>query len=103
MKFQKFEHFFFIFGSILIVVFNAILVVFIGLVAFGIFKETSIIFFVKRLMSTTVVVGINVLVGKFVTINKRTGWNKRSGGKIEPKYCLIILILLVNFLLSFEF
>ena len=54
MKFQKFEHFFFIFGSILIVVFNAILVVFIGLVAFGIFKETSIIFFVKRLMSTTV-------------------------------------------------
>ena len=54
MKFQKFEHFFFIFGSILIVVFNAILVVFIGLVAFGIFKETSIIFFIKRLMSTTV-------------------------------------------------
>ena len=45
---------------------------------------------------------INVLVGKFVKINKRTGWNKRSGGKIEPKYCLIIPILLVNFQLSFE-
>ena len=35
-------------------VYNAVLVVFIGLVAFGIFKETSIMFFVKRLMSTTV-------------------------------------------------
>ena len=35
-------------------VFNAILVVFIGLAAFAIFKETSIMFFVKRLMSTTV-------------------------------------------------
>ena len=46
--------------------------------------------------------GINVLVGKFVKINKRTGWNKRTGGKIEPKYCLIIPILLVNFQLSFE-
>ena len=44
--------------------------------------------------------GINVLVGNFVKINKRTGWNKRTGGKIEPKYSLIIPILLIQ---VFEF
>ena len=44
--------------------------------------------------------GINVLVGKFVKTNKRTGWNKRTGGKIEPKFSLIIPILLVQ---VFEF
>ena len=64
----------------------------------GIPEKTSTLLSVSTLKS-----GINVLVGKFVKINKRTGWNKRTGGKIEPKYCLIILILLVNFLLSFEF
>ena len=47
-------------------------------------------------------VGIIVLVGIFVKINKRTGWNKHTGWKIQPKYCLIIPILLVNFLKSFE-
>ena len=41
-------------------------------------------------------------MGKFVKTNKRTGWNKRTVGKIEPKYCLIIPILFVNFLLSLE-
>ena len=47
-----------------------------------------------------VLVWINVLVGNFVKINKHTGWNKRTGGKIEPKYSLIIPILLVQ---VFEF
>ena len=39
-------------------------------------------------------------MGNFVKINKRTGWKKHTGGKIEPKYSLIIPILLVQ---VFEF
>ena len=41
MKFQKFEISFLIFGSILVVVFNVILVALKVLVVFEIFKETS--------------------------------------------------------------
>ena len=46
--------------------------------------------------------GINILVGIFLKTNKCTGWNNRTCGKIELKYCLIIPILVVNFLLSLE-
>ena len=54
MKFQKFEISFLIFGSILVVVFNVILVALKVLVVFEIFKETSNIFAVKFLSSRTV-------------------------------------------------
>ena len=55
MKFQKFEIFFLIFGSILVVVFNVILVALKVLVVFEIFKETSNRFAVKFLSSRTVI------------------------------------------------
>ena len=54
MKFQKFEISFLIFGSILVVVFNVILVALKVLVVFEIFKETSNKFAVKFLSSRTV-------------------------------------------------
>ena len=55
MKFQKFEISFLIFGSILVVLFNVILVALKFLVVFEIFKETSNIkFAVKFLSSRTV-------------------------------------------------
>ena len=53
MKFQKFEIFFLVFGSILVVVFNVILVALKVLVVFEIFKETSNKFAVKFLSSRT--------------------------------------------------
>ena len=62
MKFQKFEIFFFIFGSILVVVFNVILVALKVLVVFEIFKETSNKSAVKFLSSRTVVVFCGHLV-----------------------------------------
>ena len=55
MKFQKFEISFLIFGSILVVVFNVILVALKVLVVFEIFKETSNKSAVKFLSSRTVV------------------------------------------------
>ena len=54
MKFQKFEISFLIFGSILVVLFNVILVALKVLVVFEIFKETSNKFAVKFLSSRTV-------------------------------------------------
>ena len=54
MKFQKVEISFLIFGSILVVVFNVILVALKVLVVFEIFKETSNKFAVKFLSSMTV-------------------------------------------------
>ena len=54
MKFQKFEISFLIFGSILVVVFNVILVAIKILVVFEIFEETSNKFAVKFLSSRTV-------------------------------------------------
>ena len=54
MKFQKFEISFLIFGSILVVVFNVILVALKVLVVFNIFKKTSNKFAVKFLLSRTV-------------------------------------------------
>ena len=54
MKFQKFEISFLIFGSILVVVFNVILVALKVLVVFEIFKETSNKSAVKFLSSRTV-------------------------------------------------
>ena len=54
MKFQKFEISFLIFGSILVVLFNVILVALKFLVVFEIFKETSNKFTVKFQMITTV-------------------------------------------------
>ena len=54
MKFQKFEISFLIFGSILVIVFNIILVALKVLVVFEIFKETSNKFAVKFLSSRTV-------------------------------------------------
>ena len=56
MKFQKFEISFLIFGSILVVLFNVILVALKVLVVFEIFKETSNKFAVKFLSSRTVLV-----------------------------------------------
>ena len=55
MKFQKFEISFLIFGSILVVVFNVILVALKVLVVFEIFKETSNKFAVKFQMITNVI------------------------------------------------
>ena len=55
MKFQKFEISFLIFGSILVVLFNVILVALKVLVVFEIFKETSYKFAVKFLSSRTVI------------------------------------------------
>ena len=54
MKFQKFEISFLIFGSILVVLFNVILVALKVLVVFEIFKETSNKSAVKFLSSRTV-------------------------------------------------
>ena len=54
MKFQKFEISFLIFGSILVVVFNVILVALKVLVVFEIFKETSNKSAVKFLSSRAV-------------------------------------------------
>ena len=54
MKFQKFEISFLIFVSILVVLFNVILVALKVLVVFEIFKETSNKFAVKFLSSRTV-------------------------------------------------
>ena len=61
MKFQKFEISFLIFGSILVVVFNVILVALKVLVVFEIFKETSNKFAVKFLSSRTVMNNFNFL------------------------------------------
>ena len=63
MKFQKFEISFLIFGSILVVVFNVILVALKVLVVFEIFKETSNKFAVKFLSSRTVVILEVCLIG----------------------------------------
>ena len=57
MKFQKFEISFLIFSSILVVVFNVILVALKVLVVFEIFKETSNKFAVKFQTISTVVLG----------------------------------------------
>ena len=54
MKFQKFEISFLIFGSILVVLFNVILVALKVLVVFEIFKETSNKSAVKFLSNRTV-------------------------------------------------
>ena len=54
MKFQKFEISFLIFGSILVVVFNVILVALKVLIVFEIFKEISNKFAVKFQTITTV-------------------------------------------------
>ena len=67
MKFQKFEISFLIFGSILVVVFNVILVALKVLVVFEIFKETSNKFAVKFQTITTVQA---LIIGKSLNLSK---------------------------------
>ena len=71
MKFQKFEISFLIFGSILVVLFNVILVALKVLVVFEIFKETSNKSAVKFLSSRTV--GLIYLAKYLVIISKMLG------------------------------
>ena len=70
MKFQKFEISFLIFGSILVVVFNVILVALKVLVVFEIFKETSNKFAVKFLSSRTVQF-ISTIMGSVSFVNMK--------------------------------
>ena len=79
MKFQKFEISFLIFGSILVVVFNVILVALKVLVVFEIFKETSNKFAVKFLSSRTVYkdIGRNSNVGLKITLKMVRWYNQK--------------------------
>ena len=69
MKYQKFEISFLFFGSILVVVFNVILVALKVLVVFEIFKETSNKFAVKFLSSRTVCTTTTAERGHFEPLN----------------------------------
>ena len=73
MKFQKFEISFLIFGSILVVVFNVILVALKVLVVFEIFKETSNKFAVKFLSSRTVHINLSKFWGDQLFLTSRRG------------------------------
>ena len=70
MKFQKFEISFLIFGNILVVLFNVILVALKVLVVFEIFKDTSNKSAVKFLSSRTVITPTESLPNAAKSLNK---------------------------------